>query len=104
MTSTIDRPSTDTLEQPDPAPTRRVRRYAIRGAGLLATLLVLLGVVVAYSSRQTESDIRALHEQVELIGTGAPSPVLDPAAVAELPLPVQRYFEFVFVDAPRPLG
>ncbi len=104
MTSTIDRPSTDTLEQLDPAPTRRVRRYAIRGAGLLATLLVLLGVVVAYSSRQTESDIRALHEQVELIGTGAPSPVLDPAAVAELPLPVQRYFEFVFVDAPRPLG
>ncbi len=83
---------------------RRIRHFLKRSFMALAALVALLGVFVAYSSRQTEADIQDLRDRVSVIGLANPAPVYDAAAVADLPEPVQRYFDYTFVDVREPLG
>ncbi len=93
-----------TTSQPEPLvePTtnsaRRLRRIAKRTAIALVAVLVLFGVVVAYSARQTEADIAAHHDRIASIGTANPAGVYDPTKSADVPAPVQRYFDYTFVN------
>lgn len=81
----------------------RGRRIVKRTSMVLAASVVLLGVVVAYSARQTEADINAHHDRIAGVATASPSGVYDPTAASALPEPVQRYFEYVFVEANAPM-
>ncbi len=98
--------SDDSTRPPLPTrtPTGRARRLLGRTAVALAAIVAVLAVVVAYSTRQTEADIRGLRERVEVIGAAGPSPVYEADAIAQLPEPVQRYFDYTFVDTPEPMG
>ena len=89
---------------PGPKPGGRGRRIIKLGALASAAIVALLAVVVAFSSRQTETDIGDLQDRVEVIAAANPSPVYDADAIAELPEPVQRYFDYTFVEAPEPMG
>lgn len=82
----------------------RARRLFKRAAVVLAAIVALVGVIVAYSARQTEADIRDLRDRVEVIGFANPSPVYDPANTADLPYPVRRYFDYTFVEPQGPIG
>ncbi|MEZ5738271.1 MAG: DUF6544 family protein [Burkholderiaceae bacterium] len=69
----------------------------LKSAGLTALVLVATGAAyVAFQSRGTESDIQAFERRVAGIGADSPIPVFDPAAIATLPDPVQRYFRYTF--------
>ncbi|MCP4225362.1 MAG: hypothetical protein GY773_18660 [Actinomycetia bacterium] len=70
---------------------------------VLAAIIAVLGVTVAYSARQTEAEIRGFRNRVEVIGVANPSPVYDAAVVSELPKPVQRYFDYTFVESHKPI-
>jgi len=85
------------------AGTGRGRRLLRVSAAILAVAVAMLAVVVAYSVRQTEADIGSLRDRVEVIGIDNPSPASDVAAAAELPDPVRRYFDYVFVEPQPPL-
>ncbi len=117
MTMTIEQPAAGDSELADQAAINgddggpsgrsgdgRFRRFSKWSSIILAGMLVVLGIVVAYSARQTEADIQAFRNRVEAIGAGAPSPVYDVAANGHLPEPVQRYFDYVFVDATEPVA
>ncbi len=116
MTATTTRPaseshprtveSSETEAPTEPANRRagRVRRIAKRVSIVLALLLVLLAVIVAYSARQTEADIAAHHDRIAAVGAANPSAVYDVAATGDLPAPVQRYFDYVFVEPGGPVG
>lgn len=116
MTATTTRPaseshrrtveSSETESPAKPANKRagRVRRIAKRVSIVLASMLVLLGVVVAYSARQTEADIAAHHDRIAAVGAANQSAVYDVAATGDLPAPVQRYFDYVFVEPGGPIG
>ena len=82
----------------------RVRRYAKRTAIAVAVTVAIVSVVVAYSARQTEADIQALRDRVEVIGLANPSPVYNADAPGDVPEPVRRYFDYTFVGAGGPLG
>jgi hypothetical protein len=96
-----------TITEPEPSghrTTGRVKRV-LKGIGIAAVaIVVVLGSVIAYSARQTEDDIQDLRFAVSAIGAEAPSPTYDADAAADLPEPVQRYFEYVFVDSIEPLA
>ena len=117
MSSTIHPPDTDTPESTSDtatgvsreAPPRRkgsgrARRFLKWSSIVLAAVLVLLGVIVAYSARQTEADLRDFRNRVEVIGVANPSPFYDATAVGRLPEPVQRYFDYTFVEAQESIG
>ncbi len=105
MTSTIDHPREAEPAPPgrDPigrsAATGRPRRRGLRRVAIgLGAVFGALVIVVAYSSWRTERDIAGLRAEIVEVGAANPAPIYDPAAVAALPDPVQRYIEFVFVD------
>ncbi len=89
---------------PSKAAPARSRRILRRAVVVLAAVISLATAFVAYSTRQTETDIRALRDQVEVIGLADPSPTYDPRAVGDLPDPVRRYFDYTFVETPEPIG
>ena len=53
-------------------------------------------MAVVIASSRTEQDIEQFRFRVAEIGAAASVPVPDPARMAELPAPVQRYFAFTF--------
>lgn len=71
----------------------RVLRNIAVGVALVAAVL---SGYIWYQSGQTERDIQAFRNQVVAIAAGAPAPEFDAIAVARLPAPVQRYFNFTF--------
>ena len=85
-----------------------VQRFAKRAAIPLAAVVALLAVVVAYSTRQTEADLRELRDRVEVIGLANPSPIYGPGTGAftsgGLPEPVRRYFDYTFVEKVGPIS
>jgi hypothetical protein len=62
-----------------------------------AVLLLFAGFIM-YQSRQTEQDISAFRNRVVEIAARARAPVFDRAAIAGLPTPVQRYFNYTFKE------
>lgn len=92
------------LAPPSKKASGRAGRFVKRAAVVLAAIVALVSVVVAYSARQTEADIRDLGDRVEVIGLASPSPVYDASAADDLPEPVQRYFDYTFVEARGPIG
>ena len=105
-TETTGAATSDGAAPPDRPRRRRVRRWPTRAGLALLAIVVALGAVVLYSARQTEADIRAFRDRVERIGVAEPAPVYDPvaagAAHADLPAPVRRYFDYVFVEPGEP--
>lgn len=87
-----------TTATPSRWPTR-VRPFLKWSAMVLAACLVVLGAFIAYSTRQTEADIQAHHDRIAEVGAAEPSGTFDDATTADLPAPVRRYFDYVFVDA-----
>lgn len=79
---------------------RILKRIAI---GFGAVIVTGVLVVVFFSGR-TDADMEDLRANVASIAADNPSPVYDPAAVTELPEPVQRYFDYVFVGPQQPLA
>lgn len=63
------------------------------GTGLILTLLIGF---IWYQSSQTEQDIMAFRKQIVEIAETATAPLYDSDAIAVLPLPVQRYFNYTF--------
>ncbi|SEW12189.1 hypothetical protein SAMN05444851_1549 [Aliiroseovarius sediminilitoris] len=61
-----------------------------------AAVIAATASVVIYSSAQTEADIAAFQSRIADIGATIPAVAFDAAQIADLPEPVQRYFEFVF--------
>ena len=113
MSTTIHPPNTEALQSAtddsrDASPRRRAagraRCVLKRSSIVLAVIVLLLGAAVAYAARQTDADIQHLQDRVAAIGVANPSPVYDADAVGELPEPVQRYFDYTFVEAQQPIG
>lgn len=65
------------------------------GYGMGIALVLFIGLIW-FQSRQTEQDIATFRDQVVEIAATAPAPVFDPNAIADLPAPVQRYFNYTF--------
>lgn len=72
---------------------------------LLCTAVAVAGGAgrVALGIRQTEAEIAAHRAEVARIGAAHPAPAPDPARIATLPAPVQRYLRFA-VPGPVPRG
>ncbi|WBU54635.1 DUF6544 family protein [Paracoccus sp. SCSIO 75233] len=72
----------------------KILRYVAIGVGTL----VVAGVgAVAWSASRTEADINGFAARVAELGEENPAPALNPALMSELPAPVQRYFDYVFI-------
>lgn len=72
----------------------------------ILTLLLVLAVgaaaLIGYFWRDTEQVIAAHRARVQVVAEAASPPTFDPAAIAALPEPVQRYFAYVFPEPPQP--
>lgn len=85
-------------QQPTRTKSGRGRRMLKRVGLALLALLMVLGLAVAFFARRTENQIEALRDEVTAIGGDNPSPLPGTQAMEELPAPVQRYFDYVFVE------
>lgn len=70
-----------------------VMKWTVRG---VLVLVIGGGAVVGTGSYLTERDITTFQDQIVSIAGDAPLAVATDADMAELPAPVQRYFDFVF--------
>lgn len=103
MTTTIERPNATETETTQISPTRRRRVLRWLGIGLIVSIAALASLV-AYASNRTEQDIQAHHDRIARVGTANPSVPFQSDSLERLPEPVQRYFDYVFVEAPEPIG
>lgn len=71
----------------------RVFQFIATGAGVV---IVGCAAFVMWSSHRTEADIAGFAARVAEIGSAHPAPDVDPARIANLPAPVQRYFDYAF--------
>lgn len=79
---------------------RTAKILTLATSAVLATAIAFVG----WSTWQTEADIAAFQSRIATIGTATPARALDPNLIAELPLPVQRYFAFVFTGPVQHFG
>ena len=69
--------------------------------GIVFAPIALALLVVTYSSYQTEAEIDAHVKTVQAAAEKMPSRLVSNGDLANLPAPVQSYFRYAFVEAPR---
>ncbi len=72
----------------------KILKYTLIG---LFIIILVPAAWMVNSAFQTEANIDAFHQRVEKLGFASPSPVVNKKAMARLPEPVRRYFEYVFI-------
>jgi hypothetical protein len=107
MSLTSDHPASTrrgfTSQSDRDAPTQFAKRNQLSrilggGFALLVFMIMALSVTLFVFFLSTEADISDRHSQVESRARSIPSASYELADVSTLPAPVQRYFDYVFVE------